>query len=61
MAWTADRQLAEWFRDRYPGGRLWKATVPGHHLLAVYDGIRDGGGGESEYVVNPDGLHYIVV
>lgn len=58
MAWTADRQLAEWFRDR-AHGKLWTANVPASHLLARYDGVRTGGGsgpGETEYVVNPAGL-----
>ncbi|MGV9794294.1 hypothetical protein [Gordonia sp. NPDC003422] len=59
MAWTADRAQAEWFRDRYPGGRLWTATVRGGDLLAYYDGVRTGdgtGSGETEYVVNPDDI-----
>lgn len=55
MSWTADRELAEWFRDRYPGGQLWTATVGADALLAFYDGVRDGGGGagETEYVIDP--------
>ncbi len=61
MAWTADRALAEWFRDRYPNGKLWTVTAPASSLLAFYDGVRTGDGsgqGESEYVINPEGLQY---
>ena len=63
MAWTADRALAEWFRDRYPGGKLWTTTVSGADLLASYDGIREGLPGEprqqpreSEFIVDPTEL-----
>lgn len=58
MAWTADRSLAEWFRDRC-NGRLWTATAHSGDLLAYYDGVRTGDGtgpGETEFVVNPAGL-----
>lgn len=54
MAWTADRDLAEWFCRRFPGGKLWTATARGDQLLAYYDAVRTG---ESEYIVNPLDLH----
>ncbi len=68
MAWTADRELAEWFRDRYPGGRLWTATVRGDALMAYYDDVRTGMPDEprrqpreTEYVVDPGDLEFIEV
>lgn len=63
MSWTADRDLAEWFRNRYDGGQLWTATVPAASLLAYYDRVRVGGvgPGESEYVINPAGVRYSIV
>lgn len=60
MAWTADRSLAEWFRDRCDGN-LWTATAHSGDLLAYYDGVRTGdrtGLGETEFVVNPAGLKF---
>jgi hypothetical protein len=56
MSWTADREQAEWFRDRpLPGGpgRLWTVTVGADRLLAHYG---DGQGGEDEYVIDPTGI-----
>ncbi len=57
MAWSADRAIAELFRDRFcdihGDGRLWTATVPGHALLAH---IHVEGRGEDEYVINPAGF-----
>lgn len=55
-SWTDDRALAQWFADdrlRRPGGQLWTATVEPARLLARITNVRDG---ESEYVVNTDGL-----
>ena len=63
MAWTADRDLAEWFRDRYPNGKLWTVSASGADLLARYHGVRVGLPGqlrqqprETEYVVDPRGV-----
>lgn len=57
MAWSADRSVAEWFRDRFRDvhgdGRLWTATVSGEALLAH---IHDGGRGEDEFVIDPRGI-----
>lgn len=57
MSWTPDRELAEWFRDRVPGRRLWVAEVEPAHVLAIYDDVRvDERGREVEYVVDPSGI-----
>ncbi len=55
MAWSADREQAEWFQRR-PGslpGKLWTVTVGGDRLLAHYGSHHRG---ESEYVIDPTGL-----
>ncbi len=57
MAWSADRAIAEGFRDRFRHvhgqGRLWTATVPGEALFAH---IHAANRGEDEYVINPSGI-----
>jgi hypothetical protein len=57
MAWSADRAVTEWFRDRFRDlhgdSRLWTATVPGMALLAH---IHSAGRGENESVINPAGI-----
>jgi hypothetical protein len=56
MAWTPSRPLAEWFRDRWPGGRVWTVTVGGEALLAHFSHVRDGGDGEVEFVIDPSDI-----
>lgn len=55
MAWTDDRAQAEWFCDRFPGGRLWTAEASSDRILAHFNTIRNG---EREYVIDPDGLSF---
>lgn len=52
-SWSDDRAVAEWFAHRKPGGRVWVAQVEPSRLLARITTERPG---ESEYVVDPDGL-----
>lgn len=55
-SWTDDRDLAQWFADRdmhKAPGRVWQATVDPSRLLARITSVREG---ESEYVVDTDGL-----
>ncbi len=58
MAWTSNRQVAEWFRDRWPDGRLWTVEASGDALLAHCNNVRldESGQGEDEYVIDPTGL-----
>jgi hypothetical protein len=55
MAWTADREQAEWFRDRFAGkpGKLWTLTVGPDRLLAHYHRKHRE---ENEYVIDPTGI-----
>lgn len=58
-SWTDDRALAQWFADRPHNagkGRVWVASVTPDRLLARISEQRDG---ESEYVVDTDGLTII--
>ena len=58
MAWTSGRFVAEWFRDRWPNGKLWAATVPADRLLAHVNNLRleESGRSEDEYIIDPTGL-----
>ncbi len=58
MAWTSNRQVAEWFRDRWPDGRLWTVEASGDALLAHCNNVRldESGQSEDEYVIDPTGL-----
>jgi hypothetical protein len=59
MAWTADRERAEWFQHRYEHlqgskpGKLWTLTVGPGPLLAHYHAAARN---EDEYVIDPTGL-----
>ena len=56
MAWTADRERAEWFQHRFnhiKPGKLWTITVGPDRLLAHYDEKHRA---EDEYVIDPTGL-----
>lgn len=57
MAWTADREQAEWFQHRYDyidkPGKLWTVTVRADRLLAHYDEKHRR---EDEYVIDPTGI-----
>jgi hypothetical protein len=54
MAWTADRDRAEWFQHRYEHtdkpGKLWTITVGPDRLLAHY---HERHRGEDEHVIDP--------
>jgi hypothetical protein len=54
MAWTADRDRAEWFQHRYEHtdkpGKLWTITVDPDRLLAHY---HERHRGEDEHVIDP--------
>jgi hypothetical protein len=60
MAWTADRERAEWFQHRsgfegMPGGKrrkLWTVAVGRDRLLAHY---HEKHRGEDEYIIDPTG------
>jgi hypothetical protein len=59
MSWTSDREQAEWFANReakFGGspGNVYTITAPPLSLLCFNGGIS--GRGESEYVINPEGL-----
>jgi hypothetical protein len=58
MAWTGCQSIAEWFRDRWPNGKLWTATVQADRLLAHFNNVRleESGRVETEYVIDPSGL-----
>ncbi len=58
MAWTSNRFIAEWFRDRWPDGKLWTVTVQHDRLLAHVNNVRldESGQSEDEYVIDPDGM-----
>jgi hypothetical protein len=60
MAWTSNRFVAEWFRDRWPNAKLWTATVQANRLLAHVNNVRldESGQSEDEYVITPEGLDY---
>ncbi|OBB95935.1 hypothetical protein [Mycobacterium sp. 852002-40037_SCH5390672] len=55
MAWTSNRFVAEWFRDRWPNGKLWTTTVHPDRLLAHFNKVRldESGQSEDEYVIDP--------
>ena len=58
MAWTADRDQAEWFQNRFVDrglgpGKLWTVKVGADRLLAHYHAHHRS---ESEYVIDPNGL-----
>ncbi len=56
MAWTADRERAEWFQHRWDAiqpGKLWTVTVGPERLLARY---HEGHRREDEYVLDSTGL-----
>ncbi|MCX2712041.1 hypothetical protein [Mycolicibacterium sp. J2] len=56
MAWTADRERAEWFQHRWDAiqpGKLWTVTVKAERLLAHYHGEYRR---EDEYVIDATGL-----
>lgn len=57
MAWTADREQAEWFQRRFDHlgkpGKLWTVTVGADRLLAHYHETRRR---ENEYVIDPTGI-----
>jgi hypothetical protein len=56
MAWTADRERAEWFRDRFDTGKpvkLWTLDVGPDRLLAHYHQKHRN---ENEYVIDPTGI-----
>jgi hypothetical protein len=59
MAWTADRERAEWFQHRYEQapsakpGKLWTVTVGPESLLAHYHAAARN---EDEYVIDPAGV-----
>ena len=63
MAWTSNRYVAEWFRDRWPNGKLWTASVQADRLLAHFNKERldESGRSENEYVIDPSGLAYMEV
>jgi hypothetical protein len=58
MAWSSSQSIAEWFRDRWPNGKLWTATVRADRLLAHFNNVRldESGRVETEYVIDPSGL-----
>ncbi|MGO1385750.1 MAG: hypothetical protein ACTHU1_13320 [Arachnia sp.] len=70
-SWTADRTMAEWFRDRYDhdGTRqLYTLTPPVSSVLAIFTGDGEFGrtglhneGGESEWVVDTRGLEPMLI
>lgn len=57
MAWTADREQAEWFQRRFDhlgrSGKLWTVTVGADRLLAHYHETHRR---ENEYVIDPTGI-----
>ena len=57
MAWTADRERAEWFQYKFDhlghSGKLWTVTVGAERLLGHY---HEKHRGENEYVIDPTGL-----
>ena len=56
MAWTADRERAEWFQHRFDAikpGKLWTITVGPDRLLAHY---HEKHRRENEYVIDPTGI-----
>lgn len=58
MAWTADRERAEWFQHRFDHlgstpGKLWTLTVGPDRLLAHY---HEKHRHEDEYVIDPTGI-----
>lgn len=57
MAWTAEREQAEWFQRRFnhlgASGKLWTVTVGPDRLLAHYHHKHRR---EDEYVIDPTGL-----
>jgi hypothetical protein len=57
MAWTADRERAEWFQHRYEHigkpGKLWTITLGPDRLLARYHEKQRH---ENEYVIDPTGI-----
>ena len=63
MAWTSNRFVAEWFRDRWSNAKLWTATAQADRLLAHVNNVRldESGQSEAEYVIDPDGLEYTEV
>ena len=58
MAWTSNRFVAEWFRDRWPNGKLWTVTIQADRLLAHCNNVRldESGQSEDEYVIDPTGI-----
>lgn len=60
MAWTSNRIVAEWFRDRWSNGKLWTVTVGPERLLAHFNNVRldESGQSEDEYVIDPAGLRF---
>jgi hypothetical protein len=54
MAWTTDRQRAEWFANRWAGAHVYTVTAEPAAVLADVDAIEgDGGRRECEIVVDP--------
>ena len=58
MSWTDDREVALWFASRHvnkgaPAGAVWTAEVDPDRLYARNRNVRKG---ESEYVIETDGL-----
>lgn len=56
MAWTADRERAEWFQHRWAAiqpGKLWTVTVGPERLLAHYHQEHRS---EDEYVIDSSGI-----
>jgi len=62
MAWTADRDRAEWFQHRYQHtdkpGKVWTITVGPDRLLAHY---HERHRGEDEHVIDPSSRLRIVM
>lgn len=49
LSWTLNRQIAEWFANRFgEDGTVYKATIAKEHIYALFNGRN-----ESEVIVNP--------
>jgi hypothetical protein len=62
MSWTQDKELAAWFANRFNDdsskGFLYQAIIEPDYILAIITGV-NGRQGESEVIINPEGLNNI--